>query len=81
MPLNVSNPIVFEDGTMQAPFREFMNEVSRWIPIQGEGSPEGSVPAPLYSLYIDKNGAAGAIEYRKMSSDIAGDKTKGWLAV
>lgn len=79
--LNAAQPIVYGDGTMQAPFRDQMNVLNNNVPIVGEGVPEGAIYAPLYSLYIDKLGAAGAIQYRKMQSEIGGDKTKGWLAV
>lgn len=79
--LNASTPIVFDDGTMQQQFRDQMNTIDRSLPILGDGSPEGVVTAALYSLYIDRLGSAGAIEYRKMQPDIGGDKSKGWLAV
>lgn len=79
--LNVSTPITLENGTMVREFQDWTLELAKWVPILGVGSPEGVMEAPLYSLYIDKTGIAGAIEYRKMSSEIGGDRTKGWLAV
>ena len=79
--INYSNPIVMSNDTASRELQEWIQTVDRWIPILGEGSPEGVVEAPLYSLYIDKNGLAGAIEYRKMSSEIGGDRSQGWLAV
>ena len=79
--LNVAQPIVEPDGTMAQPFRQFTQEASLSIPIVGTGSPEGVVEARQYSLYIDSTGTAGNIEYRKMQPDVAGDKSKGWLAV
>ena len=79
--LNVAQPIVESDGTMASPFRQFTQDVSLSIPIIGAGSPEGVIGARQYSLYIDKNGSTGSIEYRKMSPSITGDILKGWVAV
>ena len=79
--LNVAQPIVEQDGTMAQPFRQFTQDASLSIPIVGSGSPEGVIEARQYSLYIDSAGSAGSIEYRKMQPDVAGDKTKGWIAV
>jgi hypothetical protein len=66
---------------MAQPFRQFTQDASLSIPIVGTGSPEGVITARQYSLYIDSTGSAGSIEYRKMQPDIAGDVTKGWVAV
>jgi hypothetical protein len=79
--LNAALPIVFGDGTMQAPFRDQMNRLNNALPLVGVGSPEGVLEAPQYSLYIDSAGTAGNIEYRKMLTDIAGDRSMGWLLV
>ena len=61
--------------------RDPMIRLDNALPILGDGSPEGVVTANQFSLYIDRNGTTGAIEYRKMQTDIAGDKTLGWVAV
>ena len=79
--LNVAQPIVNDDGTMAQPFRQFTQDASLSIPIVGTGSPEGVITARQYSLYINSTGTTGSIEYRKMQPDIAGDTTKGWVAV
>jgi hypothetical protein len=79
--LTVSAPIVIEDGTMEREFLDWTLEVIKWVPLLGQGSPETVVTAPQYSLYIDTNGIAGAIEYRKMLAEIGGDTSKGWLLV
>jgi len=79
--LNAANPIVFEDGTMQAPFRDQMNTIARYLPIIGTGSPEGVVEALQYALYLDSTGVTGSIEYRKMLPAIAGNTKMGWVAV
>lgn len=79
--LNVANPIVLDNGTISQEFLDWVLEVSTWSPILGNGSPEGVIEAPLYSLYIDKDGTTGAIQYRKMSSEIGGDRKQGWVLV
>ena len=79
--LNAGQPIVRVDGTMQQPFQDQMNTLYRYLPIIGTGSPEGVIEALQYSLYLDSAGVSGSIEYRKMLTDIAGDKTMGWIAV
>jgi len=76
--LNASLPIVLDDGTMAPFYRDFMFDLSRSLAIVGTGSPEGSVPAPYLSLYIDEGAGAGLISYRKMLASIGGDKKKGW---
>ena len=81
MQLNAAKPIVRPDGTMQPQLRDQMNRLDNNLPIIGTGSPEGVVEALQYTLYIDSSGTAGAIEYRKMLTDIGGDKTMGWVAV
>jgi len=66
---------------MSQAFRTWALEVSNSLPIIGTGSPEGVVDAPQYSLYLDDAGGPGAVQYRKMQPDIAGDTKKGWIAV
>lgn len=80
-PPNRTQPLVESDGTATQQFNTWMLDAALSIPIVGTGSPEGNVEARQYSLYIDSTGSAGAIEYRKMQPDIAGDKKKGWLLV
>jgi len=79
--LNAAQPIVNADGTMSQAFRDRMNLLTRYLPLQGEGSPEGVFEAPQFSLYLDTLGTAGAIEYRKMLPDIGGNKLMGWVLV
>lgn len=62
-------------------FRGWTADVTRALPVIGTGSPEGVVTALQFSLYIDDAGGTGSIEYRKMQTDIAGDKSKGWVLV
>lgn len=79
--LNAALPIVGKDGTMEPAFRDQMNKVNKNLPLTGIGSPEGVVFAPQFSLYLDTAGVSGSIEYRKMLTDISGDRKQGWVAV
>lgn len=76
--LNVSTPIVENNGTMQRQFQEWQQLVTRLLPMTGSGSPEGVVEAEQYQHYYDTGAAAGSILYIKMLSDIGGDRTLGW---
>lgn len=79
--LNAALPIVGEDRTMEPAFRDQMNRLNNNLPLTGTGSPEGVIEAPQFSLYLDTTGVSGSIEYRKMLTDIAGDRKQGWVAV
>lgn len=82
VPVNANEPIVENNKTMTQRYRTWLLQVNATLPILGEGSPEGNVDAPLYSLYIDTTSTtSGAIDYRKMLSDIAGDTKQGWIAI
>lgn len=79
--LNASQPIVDSSGKMSQAFRSFTLEASLSIPIVGTGSPDGVVEARQFQLYIDSNGLTGAIEYRKMVSEVGGNRKLGWKLV
>jgi hypothetical protein len=79
--LNAALPIVLKDGSMAPAMRDFMAAVYRTFEIRGSGSPEGVIAAPQFSRYLDIDGVAGSLEYRKMLPHIGGDKTQGWKAV
>ena len=81
--LNASTPIVHENDTMQDEFRDRILELTRALPILGTGSPEGVQEGLQYQLYTDITlpAASGAIDYRKMESQIGGDPLKGWVAI
>ena len=78
---NFNLPLVDDTGHAQQDVQRILNLVTGYLPIIGSGSPEGVVEARQYSLYIDRDGTAGHIEYRKMQTNIAGDTTKGWVQV
>jgi hypothetical protein len=79
--LNSFQTIVEADGTSSQVFRTWSLQVSNNIPIVSTGTPEGNVEAPQYSLYIDETTPTSPVQYRKMLSDIAGDRKKGWVQV
>ena len=79
--LNAAQPIIESNGTMSQAFRQFTQEAALSMPIVGTGSPEGVIEAVQYSLYLDGTGSAGAIQYRKMTPSITGDRKKGWVLV
>lgn len=69
------------EGTLSNRGAEFFEQLTRQInlntPITGAGSPEGVVTAEPYQIYIDTTGAAGSIQYRKMT----GTGNTGWVLV
>jgi hypothetical protein len=79
--LNVGQPIVLDDGTMDQVFREWTQRLSNVVPIVRTGSPEGAIEAPQYSLYIDDTVPAVPVTYRKMLPEIGGDRSMGWVVV
>lgn len=81
MTYNASRPFVMGDRTLEKQARDLILKLENQLPIVGSGSPEGVVKAPLYAVYLDKNGSAGSIQYRKMQASIGGDATKGWVGV
>lgn len=81
LPVSNNYPIVNENGYMQQSLRLWIEEVSDLAMLEGTGTPEGFVEAEPKRLYMDTSGVAGAILYIKRDSDIAGDKTKGWILV
>jgi hypothetical protein len=79
--LNAGQPIVDDSGKMAQAFRTWTLDASLSIPIVGTGSPEGVVEARQFQLYINSAGTAGLIEYRKIISEIGGDRKQGWILV
>jgi len=73
--LNAANAIIEENGTMTQAFRRTMIELDNNLPIVGEGSPEGVLEFPQFSLYIDE---ITGLEYRKIKTGISGNRKLGW---
>lgn len=77
--LNISQPIVRENGTIEREFEDLVYELIREIRFFGSGSPEGEVTAAQFSEYVDVDGVSGSIKYIKIKADIGGDRSLGWV--
>lgn len=63
----------------EADLKRFVERYQRPAPayvLQGAGSPEGAVVAPVGTLYLRSDGGAGTTLYVKES----GDDENGWVA-
>jgi len=76
---NVLQPLLEKDLTAAQHHRQWLNEISRYAPIVGDGSPEGVVEAPQYSVYIDESAPSLPIVYRKMLASVGSDRAQGWI--
>lgn len=74
-------PLLNESGAPSQQFNQWLRQVTIRMPISGTGNPEGVVEAEQFALYMDLSGTSGNILYIKRDSDIAGDKTQGWILV
>lgn len=81
MPLEAGLSITLGGDLASNYFRNYLNELEKWVPILGDGSPEGVVEAPLYSLYVDRTATVAPIQYRKMQASISNDRSQGWVAI
>lgn len=81
MPLDAGLAVTLSGDLASNYFRSYLNELEKWTPILGDGSPEGVVEAPLYSLYVDRTATVAPIQYRKMLASISDDRRQGWVAV
>ena len=77
--LNVAQPIVENNGTMSQQLQEWSTLLTRLLPFNGDGSPEGIVEAKQYSRYVQDDGSSGSVCWIKLVDDIGGDKTTGWV--
>lgn len=80
-PPAASNPIVDKDGVMSPEFQRWVTRITGLDILVGTGSPEGSIEATVGTSYMDSAGSTGSLLYLKRDADIAGDRTKGWIAV
>jgi len=77
-----TRPLVNEDLSPSTQLNTWFNVVTTQSTIIGEGSPEGVVPAVVTAEYMDLNGTAHNLMYRKRDADDGlGDTTKGWILV
>lgn len=60
-----SDPLVDENGVSSQRFFEWIQGISERVPLEGNGSPEGSLVANNGRLYIDKSGTQGTRIYIK----------------
>ena len=80
-PPNSNNSVVDGSGKMLQAFRAWVQSMTRESTIVGSGSPEGAIEASQYREYVDSAGSTGSIKYIKMSSEIGGDTSKGWVLI
>ncbi len=74
-------PITDSDGVMTDVFQIWVTRVTNLDLIIGTGSPEGVTIAEVGREYLDDAGLAGAVKFIKQKADIAGDRSKGWVAI
>lgn len=79
--LQINQPIVNPNGTMNQQMGEWQQIMTRAQPIRGSVTPEGNISAPEDSWYINESGSAGSRLYLKVLSDISGDDSKGWEVI
>ena len=81
--LSFIRSIIDADGTLTLQSRTYFlaldDAINLVTVISGSGSPEGVVEALVTKQYMDTAGTAGTITYIKKFTDIAGDKTMGWI--
>ena len=73
--------IVDANGVATDVFQRWLTEITNLDLIIGTGSPEGVIEANVGREYLDDAGLVGAVKFIKQLADIAGDRTKGWVAV
>lgn len=61
---------------MTLAFASWAHQITALGILTGTGSPEGVIEADRKTLYLDTSGGL----YIKRDADIAGDRTKGWIA-
>ncbi len=74
-------PITDSDGVMTDVFQIWVTRITNIDLIIGTGSPEGVTTAEVGREYLDDAGLAGAVKFIKQKADIAGDRSKGWVAI
>lgn len=80
--IDPSWPIVTPStGIVSDQMRLFLLETQLNGLLIGTGTPEGNVEASQGQEYMDETGLPGAVKYIKQLADIAGDRSKGWVAI
>jgi len=76
-----SLPISDDDNQMSQRFYSWTQAITNLQILTGSGSPESVVVATETTLYMNTAGTAGNILYIKKLSDVAGDRSQGWILV
>jgi len=74
-------PIINNEGLMTDIFQSWVVRMTNLDLMVGTGSPEGIIVSEVGREYLDTNGSAGSVKFIKQKADIAGDRSKGWVAV
>ena len=80
-PMQPFDPFVGDDLVLTKQNQDVMRVLQSWVPITGNGSPEGVVEALQFRLYIDQAGTTGTLLYMKKFTEISDDITQGWVLV
>ena len=80
-PIQPFDPFVGDDLVLTKQNQDVMRTLQSWVPITGNGSPEGKFEALQFRLYIDVDGTTGTLLYIKKFAEIADDITQGWVLV
>ena len=78
------SPLTKHINELGRPTPEFMlwiQNVSNLAQGVGNGSPEGVVEDSQLAMFMDEDGAPGAVLYIKQKADIGGDRKLGWVAI
>lgn len=76
--ISFNRPFVDRGGYVNKQAQMVLLRLEDLIPIVGEGTPEASVDARLYRMYLDKTNQH---LYIKFESAIGGDTKKGWYQI
>ncbi len=72
---------VNEQGRPTTEFMLWIQNVSNLAQSVGNGDPEGVVESDQLAIFMDEDGAPGAVLYIKQKSDIGGDRSMGWVVI
>jgi len=76
--LSPNMPCIDEARRPMQNLRIIIEQLRGYVPLSGEGSPEGAVSSNKLRLYMDD--LTGDVYIKKLDA-IGGDKTQGWVLV
>lgn len=79
--LTTVRPIVDAQASPTQEMRSWAQLVTELMPIVGSGSPEGVILGKQGVSFIDEDASSGSVLYKKQKTDIAGDRSKGWVLI